>query len=109
MVLPDRRSGLRAGFRPDSNRESLNIYFNAVTRGFEKPREIALELVYRAENRCKSSGARAGGLFQAFLGPIWARKGPNTWIFRPRKSLKALLTALESTLRPADGRPEIRL
>ncbi len=23
-------------------------------------------------------GARAGGLFQAFLGPIWARKGPKT-------------------------------
>ncbi len=46
--------------------------------GFEKPREIALELVYRAVNRCKSMGARAGGLFQAFMGPIWARKSPKT-------------------------------
>ena len=46
--------------------------------GFEKPHETALELVYRAENRCKSIGARAGGLFQAFLGPMWARKGPKT-------------------------------
>ncbi len=33
---------------------------------------------YRAEHRCKSIGARAGGLFQAFLGPIWARKSPKT-------------------------------
>jgi hypothetical protein len=46
--------------------------------GFEKPREIALELVYRADNRCKSMGARAGGLFQASLGPTWARKAPKT-------------------------------
>ncbi len=46
--------------------------------GFEKPHETALELVYRAENRCKSIGARAGGLFQAFLGPIWARKCTKT-------------------------------
>ena len=46
--------------------------------GFEKPHEIALELVCRAKKRCKSSGARAGGLFQAFLGPIWARKNPKT-------------------------------
>ncbi len=57
--------------------------------GFEKPREIALELVYRAENRCKSIGARAGGLFQALLGPIWARKGPKTWIFRLKKKPKS--------------------
>ncbi len=39
--------------------------------GLEKPHEITLELVYRVENRCKSIGARAGGLLQAFLGPIW--------------------------------------
>ena len=31
------------------------------TRGFKQPHGIALELVYRAENRCKSSGAPAEG------------------------------------------------
>jgi hypothetical protein len=47
-------------------------YLQCSHTGFEKPHEIALELVYRVENnRCKSIGARAGGLFQAFLGPIW--------------------------------------
>ncbi len=39
--------------------------------GFEKPHKIALELVYRVEYRSRSIGARAGGLFQAFLWPIW--------------------------------------
>ncbi len=39
--------------------------------GFDKPHEIALELVCRVENRCKPIGARPGDLFQAFLGPIW--------------------------------------
>ena len=38
------------------------------TRGFNKPYGIALELVYRAENRCKSSGAPAG----AFPKPLKA-------------------------------------
>ena len=33
---------------------------NAVTRGFNKPHGMALDLVYRAETRCKSSGAPAG-------------------------------------------------
>ncbi len=46
--------------------------------GFEKPHETALELVFRVGNRCKSIGARAGGLFQAFLGPIWARKSSKS-------------------------------
>ncbi len=57
--------------------------------GFEKPHETALKLVYRAENRCKSIGARAGGIFQALLGPIWARKGPQTYIFRSKKKPKS--------------------
>ena len=36
------------------------IVCNAVTRGFKTPHGMALELVCRAENRCKSSGAPAG-------------------------------------------------
>jgi hypothetical protein len=71
------------------------VRLQCIHTGFEKPHETTLKLVYRAENRCKSIGAQAGGLSQAFLGPIWARKGPKTYIFRPKKSLKALLTALE--------------
>jgi hypothetical protein len=55
--------------------------------GFEKPHEIALELVYRVENRGKSIGARAGGLFQAFLRPIWLQNLDF--------QTKAFLTALE--------------
>ena len=38
----------------------LKLFNSAVTRGFKKPHGMALELVYRAENRCKSSGAPAG-------------------------------------------------
>ncbi len=63
--------------RVENERQAMH-HLQCSHTGFEKPHETALELVYRAENRCKSIGARAGGLFQALLGPIWARKGPTT-------------------------------
>ncbi len=69
------------GLRNMSNSHELRSHITRLQdshTGFEKPHETALELVYRVENRCKSIGARAGSLFQAFLGPIWARKGPKT-------------------------------
>ncbi len=56
--------------------------------GFEKPHERALELVYRAEKRCKSIGARAGGLFQALLGPIWPAKTPKFRFLDLKQALK---------------------
>ncbi len=46
---------------------------NAVTRGFKKPDGMALELVYRAENPCKSKVAPAG----AFPKPPGAGLGKD--------------------------------
>jgi hypothetical protein len=47
---------------------------NAVTRGLKKPHGMALESVYRAENRCNSKGPRPG----PFPGPRRGRVGPGT-------------------------------
>jgi hypothetical protein len=56
--------------------------FNAATRGFKKPHGMALELVYRAEHRCKSSGAPAGVFPWPPPGPGWAAKRPRIGDFR---------------------------
>ncbi len=45
------------------------------SQGFKKPHGLALEFVYRHENRCKSSGAPAG----AFSRPLRGRVEPGTY------------------------------
>ncbi len=55
------------------------IISNAVTRGFKQPPGIALQLIYRAENRCKSSGAPAGAFPKpprGWVDPGSGRKSP---------------------------------
>ncbi len=73
-------------FHAAQNRTHYACQLQCSHTGFEKPHETALELVYRAENRCKSIGARAGGLFQAFLGPIWAEKAPKLRFLDQKKA-----------------------
>ena len=73
---------------------------NAVTRGFNKPHGMALELVYRAENRCKSSGAPAGAFPKPPRGRVGPGSGPKSTISGPTpatKKRKTLLTALEAS------------
>ncbi len=65
-----------------------NHFSNAVKRGTKKPNGMALELVYRAKNRCKSSGALAGAFRPP--GPSWAGNRPKIVDFRsypPRNSV----------------------
>ncbi len=42
-----------------TSKEVADSNSNAVAKGFRKHHGMALEFVYRAENRCKSSGAPA--------------------------------------------------
>ena len=63
-------------------------------------------LVCRSENQFVSRGARAGGLFQDFLGPICARTGPETLLCRPRQKLKSSFDCIGvNTLEPQGGPP----
>ncbi len=77
-------------------------YSNAITKGFQKPYGMALYLVYRVENRCKSKGAPAW----AFPTPPGAGLGrqaaPNRRFtvlpsLPQQKNIKTLLTAKEDT------------
>ncbi len=49
---------------------------------FKKPHEIALELIYRTENRTESSGAPAGAFPRPPSAPGWAGKRPKIAEFR---------------------------
>ncbi len=76
---------------------------NAVTKGFRKPHGVALGLVHRAENRCKSSGAPGGACPRTPRGRVGPRSGPKSTISRssrPPKTLKTMLTALEPCFKP---------
>ncbi len=56
---------------------------NAVTREFTKPHDMALELVYRAENLCKSSGAPAGAFPRQPRCRVGPGSNPKSMIFGP--------------------------
>ncbi len=60
---------------------------NAATRGFQKPHGVAVELVYRAENRCISSGALAGAFPRPPRGRVWPGSGPKSAISNPTPHL----------------------
>ncbi len=61
---------------------------NAITRGFNKPHGVALEVVYRAENRCKSSWASAGAFPKAPRGRVEPGIGPKSTISGPNPPRK---------------------
>ncbi len=73
---------------------------NAVTRRLKKPHGMASQLVYRAENHCKPSGAPAWAVPRP-PRPGWAGKRPINRLFQvpphqtPERKLKTSLTALE--------------
>ncbi len=66
-------------------RDGRDIASNTITRGFTKPDGMALDMVYRAGNRRKSSGSPAG----AFPRP------PGAWGgLPPKKKLKNLFDCI---------------
>jgi hypothetical protein len=73
---------------------------HAITRGFKQLHRMALELVYRAETRCKSSGAPAGAFPRPTRGREVARNQRTPVpLFPPKqKTPKNRLTAWESLL-----------
>ena len=73
---------------------------HAITRGFKQLHRMALELVYRAETRCKSSGAPAGAFPRPTRGREVARnqRTPVPPFPPKQKTPKNRLTAWESLL-----------
>ncbi len=83
---------------------------NAVTRAFKKHHGMALDLVYRAENRCKSSGgaglARATAQNRGFpvLPPPRPKNLKTPLTALELSSLKSSLQATASSLEPGSAR-----
>ncbi len=67
-----------------------NLSPNAATRGFNKSHGMALDLVYRVENRCNSSGAPAGASPRPPRGWVGLGSGPKSAISGPTPLLIAL-------------------
>ena len=63
--------------------EVILLHMRSVTRGFKKPHGMALELVYRSENRCKLSGAPAGAFPRPPRGRVGPGSGPKSAISGP--------------------------
>ncbi len=73
---------------------------DAVAKELTKPHGMALEVIYRAESRCKSSGAPVGAFPKPPRGQDVPRSGPKSMISGPtptppENTTKKRLTALE--------------
>jgi hypothetical protein len=100
--MPLTSSGLGLSRKPNANKHFDLVTSTAVTTGFRQLHGMVLELVYRAEDRCNSSGAPAGTFPSGPRGQVGPGSGPKSKISGPThshppdKNLKTLLTALEA-------------